>query len=112
MRADLALRALVAAEQIEIDESELDEEIVHLADHARQTPAQVRSTIDRGGGLAGLRSQLRRAKALGWLVDHVTVVDDEGNPFDRAALQIDKVDVGAAPDGSSQERSPVEEAEQ
>ncbi|MGP8163224.1 MAG: trigger factor [Acidimicrobiales bacterium] len=112
VRADLALRALVAAEQIEIDESELDEEIVHLADHARQTPAQVRSTIDRGGGLAGLRSQLRRAKALGWLVEHVTVVDDEGNPFDRAALQIDEVDVGAAPDGSSQERSPVEEAEQ
>jgi len=82
VRADLALRALVAAEQIEIDESELDEEIVFLAARAGQTPAQLRSTIDRSGGPGGLRSQLRRAKALSWLVERVAVVDQEGNPMD------------------------------
>ena len=38
VRADLALRALVAAEAIEVDESELDEEIVHLAGQVGQTP--------------------------------------------------------------------------
>ncbi len=111
VRADLALRALVAAEHIEIDESELDEEIVHLAAHARQTPAQVRSTIDRSGGLGGLRSQLRRAKALVWLVEHVAVVDDEGDPMDRAALRVDEVDVGTVHDGSAEDPLPAEEAE-
>jgi trigger factor len=112
VRADLALRALVAAEHIEVDESELDEEIVQLAAQAQQTPAQLRSTIDRSGGLAGLRSQLRRAKALDWLVEHVAVVDDSGNPMDRAALAVDEVDFGTAEDGSVAEPSPTEEVEQ
>ncbi len=110
VRADLALRALVAAEHIEIDEAELDEEVVRLAGLAHQTPAELRSTIDRGGGFAGLRSQLRRGKALGWLVEHVAVVDDGGNPMDRAALQTDEVNSEAARDGSARERSPEEEA--
>lgn len=109
VRADLALRALVAAEHIEIDESEIDEEIVRLADRSQQTPAQLRSTIDRSGGLAGLRSQLRRVKALGWLIEHVAIVDDEGNPMDRAALQTDDV-VDRADEESVEGQSPVEEA--
>jgi trigger factor len=105
------LRALVAAERIEIDESDVDEEIVHLAGHAGQTPAQLRSSIVRSGGLDGLRSQLRRAKALSWLIEHVGVVDDEGNPMDRAALRLDDADGKAVHDEPDQEASPVEEAE-
>ena len=107
VRADLALRALVATERVEIDESELDEEIVHLAGHAGQTPAQVRSSIDRGAGLDGLRSQLRRAKALNWLIEHVGIVDDEGKPMDRATLRLDDADGKAVHDEPDQETSPV-----
>ena len=86
VRADLALRSLAVAESIEVDESELDEEIVHLAGHAQTTPAKMRSTIERSGGLAGLRSQIKSAKALRWLVEHVDVVDEEGKPVERAML--------------------------
>ena len=112
VRADLALRALVAAEAIEVDESELDEEIVHLAGQVGQTPAQVRSTIDRNGGLAGLRSQLRRAKALSWLIEHVAIVDDEGHPLERAVFAVDRADADVVQDGPDQAPPPVEEAEQ
>ncbi|MGD0743181.1 MAG: trigger factor [Acidimicrobiales bacterium] len=114
VRADLALRALVAAEEIEVDESELDEEIVHLAGHAGQTPARMRLTIDRGGGLGGLRSQLRRAKALSWLIEHVAIVDEEGNPVNRAALTVDEADSDAVREESDQKPPPDEvgEAEQ
>ncbi len=92
VRADLALRALAVVEDIEVDESDVDEEIVHLAGHAQTTPAQLRRTLERGGGLAGLRSQLKSAKALRWLVDHVSVVDEEGNPVDRSLLIIDEME--------------------
>jgi trigger factor len=97
VRADLALRALAIAEEIEVDESEVDEEIVHLADHAQTTPARMRATLEQGGGLSGLRSQMKSAKALRWLVDHVSVVDEEGNPVDRSLLILDETDTAHAP---------------
>ncbi len=93
VKADLALRALAAAEEIEIDESDLDEEIVRIANQGNATPARVREALEREGQVAELRSQLKKAKALRWLVDHVDVVDEEGKPVDRSALVIEP-DVG------------------
>jgi trigger factor len=98
VRADLALRALSLAEGIEIDESDVDEEIVHLAGHAQVTPAQMRARLEQGGGIAGLRSQLKSAKALRWLVDHVNVVDEEGKPVDRSLLVLEDEESNHTPD--------------
>ncbi len=89
VRADLALRALAAAESLEVDESDIDEEIVRLAGRAGRNPAEVRAELERDGRISGLRSELRNAKALAWLVEHVGIVDDEGNPMDRSALLLD-----------------------
>ncbi len=86
VKADLALRAVAEAEGIDVEESELDEEIARLAAFQKQPPGRVRATLEQGGRMAGLRSQLRTAKALAWLVEHVGVVDDEGKPMDRSAL--------------------------
>lgn len=97
VRADLALRALAIAEGIEVDESEVDDEIVHLAGHSKTSPAKMRETLERSGGLSGLRSQLKSAKALRWLIDHVNVVDDEGKSVDRSLLTVaDTEDANAA----------------
>ena len=109
VRADLALRALAVAESIEVDESDVDEEIVHLAGHAQTTPAKMRATLEQGGGLSGLRSQLKSAKALRWLVDHVGVVDEEGNPVDRSLLVLDEIDPDHAHDGSDETDAITEE---
>ncbi|MHB1597512.1 MAG: trigger factor [Acidimicrobiales bacterium] len=89
VKADLALRALAEAEGIEVDESEIDEEIVRIAEQEKQAPSRVRSLFEREGRMAGLRSQLRSAKALTWLVEHVAIVDDEGRPMERSELLLD-----------------------
>ncbi len=93
--ADLALRALASAESLEVDETDLDEEIVRIAAQAKQRPAEVRAAFEGDGRLAALRSDLRNAKALAWLVEHVGIIDDEGRPVDRSELVLD--DLAAEP---------------
>jgi trigger factor len=89
VKADLALRAIAKAQDLEPDESDLDEEIVHLATHSGQTPAQTRVAIEQNGRMDSLRSQIRKQKSLTWLIDHVAIVDEEGKPVERSSLRPD-----------------------
>ena len=82
VKADLGLRAVVAAEQIIAGDDEVDAEIIRLAERSGRKPAQLRKEIERGQGLQAVRSELSRGKALQFLVDHATVVDEEGKPLD------------------------------
>jgi trigger factor len=82
VKADLALRAVVAAEQIVADDAEIEAEIARLAERSGRKPAQLRKEIERGQGLQAVRSELSRGKALQFLVDHASVVDEEGKPLD------------------------------
>lgn len=82
VKADLGLRAVVAAEKIEVSGDEIDEEIARLAERSKQKPAQLRKEIERGRGLEAVRSELSRGKALQLLVDHALVYDEEGNAID------------------------------
>jgi trigger factor len=84
VKADLALRAVVAAEQIVASDEEVEAEIARLAERTGRKPAQLRKEIERGHGLQAVRSELSRGKALQFLVDHATVVDEEGKPVDIA----------------------------
>jgi trigger factor len=88
VKADLALRALAAAEGIEAEEDDVEQEIARLAERFDRKPAQLRRDLERGEGMAAVRSDVRKAKALAWLVEHVEVVDEEGNPIDRAELTL------------------------
>ncbi len=82
VKADLALRAVVAAEEIVAGDDEIEAEIGRLAERTGRKPAQLRKEIERGQGLQAVRSELSRGKALQFLVDHATVVDEEGKPLD------------------------------
>lgn len=86
VKADLALRALAVAEGIEAEEDDVAREIERLAERLGRKPAQLRRDLERAEGMATVRSDVRKAKALAWLVEHVEVVDEEGNPIDRAEL--------------------------
>lgn len=86
VKADLALRALVRAESIEADESDVDEELVRLAAQANQSPAEMRAMLEKNDRMPTLRSQIERAKALKWLVEHVSIVDEDGKAIDRDEL--------------------------
>lgn len=82
VRADLALRAVIAQEQIEASDDELTAEIERVAERFDEKPAQVRKDLERRGVLEAVRSDIARSKALQFLVDHAEVVDTNGNPVD------------------------------
>jgi trigger factor len=87
VKADLALRALAEAEAIEATDEDVDNEIERLAQQLEQRPEQIRRQLEQSEQEPAVRSDIRKAKALAWLIEHVEVVDEEGNPIDRAALE-------------------------
>ena len=99
VKADLALRAVAEAEGLEATEEEVDAEIARLAERMRRKPAEVRRELERQEAMATVRSDVRKAKALEWLVEHVEIVDEEGQPVDRALLSPDRAD---APSGAEE----------
>jgi trigger factor len=80
--ADLALRAVVAQEEITATDEEVDAEIARLAERTKEKPERVRRELERGGALETVRSDVARGKALEFLVEHATVVDEGGNEID------------------------------
>jgi trigger factor len=80
--ADLALRAVVAEEGISATDDEVDTEVEQLAVRSEQKPAKVRRELERSGALEAVRSDVARGKALEFLVEHATVVDEDGNEID------------------------------
>jgi len=89
VKADLALRALVEAEELTLSDEELLAEIVTMAERMGTTPTELRRQLDTAGRTGAVRSELRKAKALQWLLDHVDLFDEEGNPMSRDDLKTD-----------------------
>ena len=87
VKADLALRAVADAEQIECTDDDLDDEIEQLAVRVQRTPAEVLKDFERAETLPAVRSDVRKRKALDWLVQRVEIVDEDGQPIDRATLE-------------------------
>src|SRR3954468_4709969 len=88
VKADLALRAVADAEGIEVTEDDLAKEIEALAERVKLKPAEVRRQLERADQLPAVRSDLKKTKALEWLVEHAELVDEEGHPVDRADLEV------------------------
>jgi trigger factor len=84
---DLALRAVAEAEGIECTDDDLDAELAEVAEQVGEGAEAVRAQFERGGQLAAVRSDVRKRKALDWLIERVEVVDDGGNSIDRAELR-------------------------
>jgi len=89
VKADLALRALVEAEEMSLSADELDAEIVTMAERMGTSPTELRRQLDTAGRTGAVRSELRKGKALEWLLDHVELFDEEGNPMSRDDLRVD-----------------------
>jgi trigger factor len=89
VKADLALRALAEAESLALSDEELDEEMATMAQRMETTAGELRRQLDTAGRTGAVRSELRKAKALQWLLDHVELFDEEGNPIDRDDLKAD-----------------------
>lgn len=82
VRADLALRAVVAREGITATDEEVDAEIERVAGRVGDKPAKVRRDLEQRGALEAVRSEITRGKALEYLVERASIVDEDGNPVD------------------------------
>jgi len=99
VKVDLALRAVADAEGIECSDDELDDEVAGVAARVGQTPDQVRERFERVGQITAVRSDIKKRKALEWLLERVEVVDPEGAVIDRNDLELPADDEDAGDDG-------------
>jgi trigger factor len=88
VKADLALRALAEAEAIEVDDPDIEAEIARIAESVQRPVAQVRRDVERTDQMPAVRSDVRKSKALAWLVETITIVDPDGQPIDRSELEL------------------------
>jgi len=86
VKADLALRAVADLEDIQVTEADIDAEIGRLSDRFDAPPADVREQLESTEQMVAVRSDVRRGKAVEWLVDHIEAVDPEGQPIDSSLL--------------------------
>lgn len=87
VKADLALRALADAEGLVADDDDVEAEVARIAEAVKRSPAQVRRDLVSAEQMPAVRSDVRKAKALAWLIEHVSIVDAEGQPIERAELE-------------------------
>jgi len=73
--------------------------LAEVAQRVGETPARVRQEFERGGQLAAVRSDVRKRKALDWLLERVEIVDEQGQPIDRSELEITPESDSDAPEG-------------
>jgi trigger factor len=91
VKVDLALRAISVAEGLDVSGDDLNAEYARIAIQVKQKAGEVRKAYERNDAVTDLVAQMRKTKALDWLLEHVEIVDPDGNPIDRA-LVIGKTD--------------------
>jgi trigger factor len=117
VKADLALRAVAEAQEIEVTDEDVEAEIARLAVRFGEKPAALRRELERGDGLQAVRSDLKKGKALEWLVEHAEVVDEEGQPVDRSLLEPEATasedeEPGPEPEAASVAETPADPDEE
>src|SRR3954469_13582294 len=87
VKVDLALRAVGVAEGIEVTDQDLNAEYARIGMQVRQKPTEVRKAYEKNDAVTDLIAQIRKTKALDWLFEDGEVVDEEGNPSQRALVR-------------------------
>jgi trigger factor len=64
----LALDEVARREQLEVSESEVEQEIARYAERTGRTPTAVRATLEKEGGLSRIYTGLRREKSIDFLM--------------------------------------------
>ena len=87
VKVDLALRAVADAEGIECSEDDLQTDLEGVAERVGQDVDEVRERFERVGQISAVRSDIRKRKALEWLLERAEVLDPEGKTIDRSELE-------------------------
>ena len=83
VKTDLALRAVAKAEGLEASDNDVEMEYARMAMQFGQKAKEIRRVYETNDAVPELLSQIRKQKAMDWLLHHVEMVDLAGNPIDR-----------------------------
>lgn|SRR5574341_661285 len=77
LRGSLLLERVADAEQIEVSQQEIDDEINVIAAASKQSVEQVRAILTKQGGERSIAGRLRNRKVVEFLVANANVTDEE-----------------------------------
>ena len=77
VRGAMLLEKIAEAENVEVIEAEVEEELLRLADQYRSTPEEIRDSLNKQGGENTIRNNLRTRKSIEALVAKAKVVEGE-----------------------------------
>jgi len=86
VKVDLALRAVAAAENFDVTDDDIENEYERIAVQVRQKVAQVRKAYEKNDAVSELVAQLRKSKALDFLLHNVEIVDPAGTKIDNDVI--------------------------
>lgn len=89
VRVDLALRAVASDQNFDGTDEDVEVELERIAVRAGAKVKRVRSLYEKNDAIGDLKAQIRKSKALEWLVRQVTYVDTEGKAI-AADLLLDQ----------------------
>ncbi|MCH7788592.1 MAG: trigger factor [Acidobacteria bacterium] len=87
VKVDLALRAIVKGESIEVSGEDWNSEIAEMAERTGQSVEDVVEQLTTGGYDKALRSDLAKQRALDWVISVSTIVGPEGTNIEWDDLQ-------------------------
>ncbi len=106
VKVDLALRSVAELEGLAPDDDKLAEQITEMAAQTGQDSEELMARLTEVGQLSSLRADLGKQAAMEWLTENVELIDDTGEPVDRAALEF-PVDEA---DGDSEDSAETEDS--
>lgn len=89
VKAQLVLDAVADAEEVDVTDAELSDQVVRRAARAGVSPQDYANRIVQSGQLAGLVAEVRRGKALATVMESATIKDVSGNVVDLEQLRDD-----------------------
>jgi trigger factor len=92
VKVDLALRTVAESENLMPDDDAVTEAIDEMAGQSGMAGAELKERLTEVGQISPLRADLGKRDALEWLTENVELVDENGEPIDRALLEFPEVD--------------------
>ncbi len=83
VKVDLALRAVAGAETLAAGDADLEREYARIAMRVGQKARDVRKAYERNDMVPDLLAEIRKSKALEWLLHRVEMVDPDGTRLDN-----------------------------
>src|SRR6266536_2141226 len=71
--AALVLDEIIHREHIDVSEEEVDREVIRYAERTGRTPAAVRASLEKEGGLSRVAAGLRREKSIDFVMARATI---------------------------------------